>query len=315
MSRRMHTISMKLGLLFATSMLAACSASSEEAGVCEPNADAISHAQGWGSNGRMMNGTRTNGVAIQGIALNGIAVKGVSLAGVALPEGSELVGAAADGREVRGDAFVGAVLTGVDAEGTAVPLTITSYARTPDGALATYGLARDGVNVCPGNERGIFVMGIWDETGARHGYMSLGAHTIETTFSCTSGVVAKCMIWGYEPLKVGIQLHQTCTRMARADYCGNGTSFTKDGTPIDLFDLNEINRPSSERDFLFEAGWAPDGAVCVSRPRYDTRLPSGERALPSCWSTLPNCDDWTTAQSAGAIMGNASRLTTKTVCR
>ena len=30
--------------------------------------------------------------------------------------------------------------------------------------------------------------------------------------------------------------HQACTRMARADYCGDGTSHTQDGTWIEYYD-------------------------------------------------------------------------------
>ena len=30
--------------------------------------------------------------------------------------------------------------------------------------------------------------------------------------------------------------HQACIRAAAADYCANGTSFTKDGTLIDIYD-------------------------------------------------------------------------------
>ena len=47
------------------------------------------------------------------------------------------------------------------------------------------------------------------------------------TLACEGGAITKCIRWGYQPwaqhsgssLK---ELHQACTRMARADYCGTG---------------------------------------------------------------------------------------------
>jgi hypothetical protein len=65
-------------------------------------------------------------------------------------------------------------------------------------------------------------------------------------------------------------LHWTCTRVARADYCGNGVEHTHDGTLINVWD--KLPRPIQSRAFspgmLFEAGWNTGGAVCLSRARW-----------------------------------------------
>ena len=76
--------------------------------------------------------------------------------------------------------------------------------------------------------KAIPLTGSWDETGK---------HTESSdmiTFGCTSGVLAKCVRFGYKPWKTvkGKLLrdyHQACTRMVRADYCGNGKSHTREG--------------------------------------------------------------------------------------
>jgi hypothetical protein len=57
--------------------------------------------------------------------------------------------------------------------------------------------------------------------------------------------------------------------MARADYCGNGTSHTRDGTMIDMYDTIGIQKSESGSDFFFEAAWTPEGAYCVSKERWN----------------------------------------------
>ena len=74
----------------------------------------------------------------------------------------------------------------------------------------------------------------WDEHGDRIESSSL------FTFGCTTGVIAKCYRWGYRPWVTGYgdlaAMHWTCTRLARADYCGDGVSHTHDGTWINVWD-------------------------------------------------------------------------------
>ncbi|MCB9569768.1 MAG: hypothetical protein H6710_21550 [Myxococcales bacterium] len=101
------------------------------------------------------------------------------------------------------------------------------------------------------------------------------------TFACTTGVLAHCTEWGYRPWaeaelckngkkgKKGkkcetVQLtdyHQTCTRMARADYCGDGVSWTADGTALDIWDDLSPQIQGRFLDWTTEAEWTPDGAT------------------------------------------------------
>ncbi|WP_224370962.1 ADYC domain-containing protein [Hyalangium versicolor] len=104
------------------------------------------------------------------------------------------------------------------------------------------------------------------------------------TFGCDSAVIAKCYRWGYKSWRekqgenepdMG-QLHAACTRMARADYCGNGESFTLDGTPIHPWDTLPTairqHGPDTPKAF-FEAGWQDFGAVCLSKTRWEQLKP------------------------------------------
>jgi hypothetical protein len=108
------------------------------------------------------------------------------------------------------------------------------------------------------------------------------------TFGCDSAVIAKCYRWGYKPWlptqdpeqpAMMKDLHASCTRMARADYCGNGDSFTLEGTPIHPWD----KLPASIRPLelgattpLFEAAWHDSGAVCLSKTRWQQLQPLPE---------------------------------------
>jgi hypothetical protein len=63
--------------------------------------------------------------------------------------------------------------------------------------------------------------------------------------------------------------------MARADYCGDGTPHTREGTMINIWDRLPAPGPIQSHGgllpplgMLFEAGWSPDGAVCLSRARW-----------------------------------------------
>lgn len=267
-------------------------------------------ANGVQNNGMQMNGVQMNGVQMNRIALNGvddgrIAVNGTALAGSALGdvrlERGELVT-----DRLRGEAFVGARLPALLSDGRTIELRVTSFERKD--ALAFYGLAFEGESLCADGETGLFLPGTWDAKGAHHD----SASTV--TFSCARGVIAKCATWGYAPWDVGTSLHQTCTRMARADYCGTGVSYTKNGTAIDMMDVRGVQTAANEPGFLFEAGWNEGGAVCVNRPRYDARSSKGERIVPSCFGLLPSCASLEDASAHGATIANASRPQSRVFC-
>jgi len=267
-------------------------------------------------NGVYQNGVYQNGTNLNGVSLNGASLNGENLNGVSVPGASfnELVAKMPDGTVRSGDAVVGAKISAVFSDGTTIDLTIASFSRDTVANIAYYRIEHEGQNVCAGDDTGMFVPGVWDSKGSRSDALTIGGQRISATFACSSGVLNKCVRWGYAPWNVGADLHQACTRMARADYCGNGVSFTKNGTVIDVFDVLGIQRATGEADLVFEAAWGPSGAVCVNRTRYDARTPEGEPVLPSCWDSLPKCGSFDDAKGRGATIGNASRVTSRTIC-
>ncbi|MER8436663.1 ADYC domain-containing protein [Mesorhizobium sp. M1312] len=184
-----------------------------------------------------------------------------------------------DGRIVAQEHLVGAVLTIADGQDR-MPLRIDAVEadpRNPDGAIMLYAMStRDRAsgawrNICEpdieGRRMGFPLAGTWTQDG-RH-------LPSDTAFSitCTGGAQAKCARFGYRPWETspdGTPLwdhHQACTRMIRADYCGDGVGHTRNGTPIVIFDRKGIQQDEAAPDMSFEAAWGADGALCVSHTR------------------------------------------------
>ncbi|HVE87175.1 MAG TPA: ADYC domain-containing protein [Myxococcales bacterium] len=197
-----------------------------------------------------------------------------------------------EGGHLAGKGVVGAVLRGTDADGKPVEVAICDAEPSPeDPGTVWYRIqawnpvAQDWQNPCLGigdvlDPRALAVSGTWDEGGAHHDAAR------RFTFACENGAISKCARWGYRPWEVrdGRSLadaHQACTRMARADYCGNGKSHTREGALIDHYDAFGINARTTQASQAwdpakasFEAAWAPDGAVCLARTRDDRALES-----------------------------------------
>ena len=111
------------------------------------------------------------------------------------------------------------------------------------------------------------------------------------TFACRDAALAKCVEWGYRPWASvnGASLaeyHQACTRMVRADYCGDGTPHTVAGTPIHVLDQIGVQNVDPNVTYTVEAEWGPNGAVCLNTDsRRDPQL-AVACSLPACGSSF-----------------------------
>jgi hypothetical protein len=117
------------------------------------------------------------------------------------------------------------------------------------------------------------------------------------TFACRDYSLGKCARMGYRPWAkaqtctgsgskrtcTDIALtdhHQSCVRMMRADYCGNGKSYTVNGTLIDIYDYLNPPLQVPETDWDIEARWTPTGAICLNDPRHPELV--GKWKRPDC---------------------------------
>ncbi len=232
-------------------------------------------------NGISLNGISLNGISLNGISLNGISLNGISLNGVSL-NGTSLNGTSLNGVSLNGISLNGVSLNGVLSDGRTIPLHVDSIVQGAgnDGDIFYYAVSfetdQGSFPLC-GNEQdgspvlSIPLAGTWDE---RQGVPGGGSHIADPsviTFACLHHALAKCVQWGYKPWKSvnGVSLadyHQACTRMVRADYCGDGVSWTKDGTLIDFYDGLSIQTDNEPR-WRFEAEFTPAGATCLTKER------------------------------------------------
>jgi hypothetical protein len=154
-----------------------------------------------------------------------------------------------------------------------------------------------------------------DPALAYHAYLVPGLHvdpesgdflpapvgnTPSTAFlACRSGAIGKAISWGYAPWDIGTSHHELATRMVRADYCGNGVSYTQSGTPIWLQDTLGVWDGVPPQTYAREAGWSESAgaAVCLTQARLaatgTVTCPGGE--LPLCTENLLALSDIVTS--------------------
>jgi hypothetical protein len=165
-----------------------------------------------------------------------------------------------------------------------------------------------------------------DHDGKQLGFPLVGQSTPDGRFLdarpdvfelvCTSGAQGKCVRFGYRPWEKAPNggpmrdYYNACVRMVRADYCGDGRAWTRDGTLIDIWDTQGIQKPDIQNEsasFSFEAGWTPEGAVCVAHTRIPENL-TLDHLKTSCprLAAMRLCDE-ASAKSQGALLYNRSQ--------
>jgi len=220
---------------------------------------------------------RLTGVRYEGVTLNGKA-----LTEVTLNEG--VLGGIAGRTKVDGKNAAGLEMTGQDSEGGEIKLRVQSAGPDPRNHevmlyQVEYLKASTSQWLPPcmpdpdGDTHAILIAGLWDDAGKWSASRDL------FTLACTGSAIGKCARWGYAPWKT-VQgrllrdLHEACTRMVRADYMGDGKTFTRDGTKIAFHDIFGIRSEPIPSGMQFEAGWSPTGAVVVSRTRFLEKRPT-----------------------------------------
>lgn len=127
---------------------------------------------------------------------------------------------------------------------------------------------------------------------------------------CSAGARAKCVRFGYRPwVPAEERLYKSCVHMVPADYCGTGNPTTRNGMQIDLYDTAGIETPDNDPTQDFEAGWTPEGAVCVRHVRVKENI-SLDRLVAACPRLAGKVGEMcteATARTLGATLFNRSR--------
>lgn len=264
---------------------------------------------GKGLNGRRLTGELLDGRWIESVSLDDVVVKGhttsLRLNGTALRRGR---GIASRFWQRPSHHVIGALLNATLDDGSEITLRIDGFEPSEEPGFedvyyytVSYQTEDAWEPLCGVDDDGepIPAVPLSGEWNYEEGVSGGGAHVEHEgaiTFGCRGYVLAKCVEMGYRPWLEGLACeddspgrahcerlslqghHQACTRMLRADYCGDGTSYTNDGTYINAYDDLELRFDSE--DWLFEAEWDADGAICVSRERLNPPM------LPHCFEAL-----------------------------
>jgi len=111
--------------------------------------------------------------------------------------------------------------------------------------------------------------------------------------ACVTGAVGKAITWGFSPWYPGddtLALYRTGVRTVRADYCGDGWSYTDDGILIQVSNAlagRSFDDPTARTEAIF----GPDGAVCLSHARF--KEPTLTCTLPQCEEPTESFQAWT----------------------
>jgi len=242
--------------------------------------------------------------------------------------GTEFVARTSDGRTLRSADLVGATIDVTTSDGT---LKLRIDAVEPDpGSPAIAAKASNAVllhtfsyRTAEGEWRNLCDAG---PDGRRQGFpiagraKAGGGGTIEPAepgvfeLTCTAGAQGKCVRLGYHPWDQRpdgspmLPFYNACIRLVRADYSGDGHSTTRDGRLIDIYDLIGVQSQSNLPGQQFEAGWSPEGAICVRHVRIkeNVSLQELERTVPRLKGRLGDICTEDFARSEGAILFNRS---------
>jgi hypothetical protein len=280
-------------------------------------------------NGISVNGISVNGISVNGISVNGISVNGTALAGISI-NGSSVSVSVPGTNKVLSNQDLKGLTANITIPDPVTKQPVKYIFRVDNVTLDTFNKnfkdvwlyqisyqvegAQVWQSICKdysGNPApAIPLKGYyWNEvTGIRVDDANSGI------LACYEGAIGKCISAGYRlwasaqqctgsgkskkctsiPLK---DHHQACTRMMRADYCGDGKSYTVNGTLLDIFDYLQPPVQLQEEKWQMEARWTPTGASCLTERRHE------EIAFPGCKGRkLKECEPYCATSDRGLVV-------------
>ena len=302
--------------------LAGCDAGEEAQGV---------ESRDWGSSCPTWqcgwNSAEVNGRAIRELNLDGAYnSSNVKIAGFLAPQGilgnyslavedDELV-ARSGSYTLRGYQLIGATIL-VKEPGLLslpIPITIAGYDEIPSWAddgppVATYALVYPDVgsltgsrNVCNGDLTEVLATAATVLGGETYNLTTKTVNANQSrwfTIACAGSAAAKMRLLNSGPQSdfdgqgnpATVAQRQSTLKMLTGDYCGTGTSYTANGTPLQYEDAAGTVSISGTQGAT-EAVWSASGALCLDT----TRIANTQVAcnLPSCSSFSVDDGMWAT---------------------
>lgn len=131
--------------------------------------------------------------------------------------------------------------------------------------------------------------------------------------ACYGNALYKMKFTGYDPQpSLGNkrftmpEQRQATLKMITADFCGTGTSFTEDGTPLYWLNDEGWSENAAPPDSISEALWDENGALCLDEPRLGAEtMQEITEECDQVGRVLPACADydgpyiWSTFKPAG----------------
>lgn len=235
-------------------------------------------------NGLRINGLRINGLRINGLRINGLRINGTTISGIGISGSGQLVAIGSDGSLSPASSVADLQLEAPQADGSTVLLRIDSEQQDAASGVYVYAVSHQDSK------------GKWQPACGKTGndpilaVPMLGSYDLDSgsftpsqdqlMFGCNDGALGKCALWGYRPWEEKTECqgsvckqqsmqpwHHACTRLVRADYCGDGVPHTRNGTSINVWDNMGVQAPAST-DWDMEAEWTTDGARCIRHTRW-----------------------------------------------
>jgi len=271
------------------------------------------------------NSAEVNGRAIRELNLDGTAnAAGMKIVGFVAPAGllgnyhldvqdDEFV-ATKTGSTLRGLQLIGATIL-VKEPGLLslpIPITIIGYDEIPSWAddapdVPTYALIYPDLgsllgsrNVCVGDITELLATSATVLGGETYDLTTKEVNANMNrwfTLACAGSAAAKLRLMNYGPQSdfnntgnpASVSSRQAALKMVTADYCGTGTSYTQNGTPLQYEDApGTVAVEGTPGDV--ESVWTEDGALCLDTTRIANT--SVACSLPSCSSFDLQDGDW-----------------------
>lgn len=239
-----------------------------------------------------------NGLLHDNVVFDGAEKQGDKLKKIYVTDG-ELIGEFGDLSKIRGSRVVGVVIN-ITVEIEKVPvktaLTVVSADRTQGywryGVRYTNYANKEQTPTCEQDENGDSSMVLYGDITVDTERGDINERPDTIYFGCVSGAVGKARTndWHFAPYDPAVKIKgfETAVRAVRADYCGDGVSYTKPGNALQLKDKSGYH-DFVDAGMVNEAVWESGrGATCLDKPRWEGTI---TREDVHCADTLPACEN------------------------